>query len=299
MLARGSASDGSELDVLPSLPLHVAIRDHHVLEQAAQRRGRQILAATIACVLFSLGLAAFLFLRAQRAQRLAELRTDFVAAVSHELRTPIASVRMLSELLEGGQVAVEEREEIETTLAGEVRRLASTLERMLRFGALSRGKLVIAPKRTRVQPFLDEGKTRFRAAHPDRDVVVTADERLEADLDEGLMALALDNLLSNAAKYAPEGGPYRLEANEDGRHVVLAVIDSGPGLDRRAQARIFQPFERADDRLSKATEGTGVGLALVRGIARAHRGDATVESTPGRGATFRIRIPKTHQGRKT
>jgi two-component system phosphate regulon sensor histidine kinase PhoR len=292
VVARGAAGDVTDLHVAPQMALHLAPRDHVALAAAARRRGDQILAVTVSCVLVSVALAALLFARTRRAQRLAELRTDFVAAVSHELRTPLASVRMLAELLEGGDVPADERAEVEQTLASETRRLASTLERMLRFGALARGKLAVEPKREPVEPLVRECAARFRETHAGREVVVEVEERLEADLDAGLMALVLDNLLSNAAKYAPDGGPYRLAARARGDRVVFSLGDKGPGLSRQAQARIFLPFERADNRLSRATEGTGVGLALVRGIARAHGGDAKVESAEGQGATFIVEIPK-------
>lgn len=288
-LEPGPATEAGDatVAVTPKLALHVAPRDRGASSRAARRAGVRIVAIAAGCVVLSVGLAALLFARARRAQRLAELRTDFVAAVSHELRTPLATVRMLAELLERGDVAPEERAEVETTLAGETRRLATTLERMLRFGSLARGKLVADPKPTDVGDLV-----RKAAERPGRDVVVEVEEGLVADLDEGLMSLALDNLLSNAAKYAPEGGPHRVRARRVGPDVELSVTDRGPGLDRRAQRRIFHPFERADDRLSRATEGTGVGLAIVRGIARAHGGDAFVESAPGAGATFTIRIPR-------
>jgi two-component system phosphate regulon sensor histidine kinase PhoR len=110
-------------------------------------------------------------------------------------------------------------------------------------------------------------------------------------LNDGLLGLALDNLLGNAAKYAPEGGPYRLEIHVRERTLVLSVGDRGPGLERTTAARVFLPFERADDRLSKAADGTGIGLALVRGIAEAHGGSAHVMTAPGKGATFIIEVP--------
>src|SRR4029079_17933983 len=104
--------------------------------------------------------------------------------------------------------------------------------------------------------------------------------------------LVFDNLLGNAAKYAPDGAPYRVVIERAAGDVVrVSVGDRGPGLDRKARERIFLPFERADDRLVRATEGTGVGLALVRGIAEAHGGRAHVESEPGKGATFIVEIP--------
>jgi two-component system phosphate regulon sensor histidine kinase PhoR len=290
-LKAGKAGDASDVSIAPRLAMRVVARDAESTARAAKSRARRDVALTAGVLLLSVALAAALFARARRAQRLAELRTDFVAAVSHELRTPLASVRMLAELLEAGDVEASERAEIESTLAGETRRLGATLDRMLRFGALARGKLVVDRRRAIVKDVLDDCAARFRTAHPEKDVVVVAYDQLAADLDAGLVALALDNLLSNAAKYAPDGGPYRLESESRHGRLVLSVSDRGPGLDRRAQARVFLPFERADDRLSRATEGTGVGLALVRGIARAHGGDATVESAPARGSTFILAFP--------
>jgi signal transduction histidine kinase len=117
------------------------------------------------------------------------------------------------------------------------------------------------------------------------------DDAIEADVDAVLLGLVFDNLLGNAAKYAPEGAPYRVVIERAGDVVSVSVADRGPGLDRKARERIFLPFERADDRLVRATEGTGVGLALVRGIAEAHGGRAHVISEPGKGATFIVELP--------
>jgi signal transduction histidine kinase len=78
----------------------------------------------------------------------------------------------------------------------------------------------------------------------------------------------------------------------DGAGAAITVADRGPGLHPRDQKRVFEPFERADDRLSRATEGSGIGLSLVRHVATAHGGSASVESAPGRGARFTIRIPE-------
>lgn len=239
-------------------------------------------ACLFALVMFSVSL----FWRARGAQQLADLRTDFVAAVSHELRTPLASVRMFAELLEAGEVAEDERPEVEQALAGETRRLNATLDRMLRFGALSRGKLAPQKSKQKVAPILAEAVARASNAK------LEVDPELEANIDGGLVGLALDNLLSNAKKYAPDGGPYLVRACGEKRRIVIDVTDKGPGLGWRARRLIWKPFERADARLSKATEGSGVGLALVRGIAEAHGGKATVTSKPGQGSTFTLRLPR-------
>ncbi len=289
VLAAGPGT--ASVRVTPELVFHVVPRDPAAADAALARAGTKLFAAALAAVIAALALATFLYARFLGARRLAELRTDFVAAVSHELRTPVASIQMLAELLEQGSVPADERAEVEKTLADESRRLASTLGRMLRFGALSRGKLAVEKKRVRLATIADEAIARFRQRHPTCEVESTLDEALEADVDAGLLGLALDNLLGNAAKYAPDGGPYLVRLRRDGNRATFAVADRGPGLTRRAQARVFLPFERADARLTRATEGTGIGLSLVRGIARAHDGDARVESAPGKGATFILEIP--------
>ena len=290
-LRSGPGATGTNVSLTPQWVLHVAPRDAARAEATRTRAGDTLFGLAIAAVLGSIALAATLYARFLNARRLAELRTDFVAAVSHELRTPLASVQMLAELLEDGSVPEDERAEVEKTIATEARRLAGTLNRMLRFGALARGKLTADKKRVPLRPIAEGAAARLEATHPDRRVIVDVDDQLEADVDAGLLGLALDNLLGNAAKYAPEGHPYRLGMKRDRAKVVISVEDSGPGLDRRAQARVFLPFERIGDRLSRTTEGTGVGLALVRGIAQAHDGDARVESAPGKGATFFLEIP--------
>jgi two-component system phosphate regulon sensor histidine kinase PhoR len=255
------------------------------------RAGNRVFALAMAGTLASLVLAGVLFARFLKARRLADLRTDFVAAVSHELRTPLASVQMLAELLERGDVTPDERPEVEAALARESRRLSETLTRMLRFGALSRGKLQVDATRQHIAPIAREALARFERAHPGKAAALEIDDALEANVDGALLGLVFDNLLGNAAKYAPEGAPYRVIIERDGDVVRVSVSDRGPGLDRKTQRRIFLPFERADDRLVRATEGTGVGLALVRGIAEAHGGRARVESEPGKGATFIVEIP--------
>jgi two-component system phosphate regulon sensor histidine kinase PhoR len=281
----------AKVSVTADLVFHVAPKNDAAERTLVTRAGNRVFALAMAGTLASLVLAGILFARFLKARRLADLRTDFVAAVSHELRTPLASVQMLAELMERGDVSQDERPEVEAALARESRRLSETLTRMLRFGALSRGKLQAEKTRQRLEPLAREAIARFERAQPGKKVELETDETTEADVDGALLGLVFDNLLGNAAKYAPEGTPYRVVIERAGDIVRVSVSDRGPGLDRKARERIFLPFERADDRLVRATEGTGVGLALVRGIAEAHGGHAHVRSELGKGATFIVEIP--------
>jgi signal transduction histidine kinase len=228
--------------------------------------------------------AALQFARARAARRSSELRTDFVSAVSHELRTPIASVRMLAELLEQGRVEPGERGEAHGAIAREARRLGETVDRLLGFSRMAAGRYALTRERARVGAAVARSIDTFEQRHPGL-------PRVQRDID-GSLEVAVDNLLENARKHAPAGAPYLVRVRRDPGGVAVDVEDRGPGIAERDQARIFRPFERADDRLSRATEGSGIGLALVRHVAEAHGGSARVVSKPGAGARFTIVFPE-------
>jgi two-component system phosphate regulon sensor histidine kinase PhoR len=117
-------------------------------------------------------------------------------------------------------------------------------------------------------------------------VVREIERDVEAPVDAGLLRLAVDNLLDNAHKYAPLAAPYRVIVRDEASRLVVEVSDRGPGIAQRDQRRIFAPFERLDDKLSRETEGSGLGLSLVAAVLLAHGGEVRVESELGQGAKF-------------
>ncbi|MEZ4439342.1 MAG: HAMP domain-containing sensor histidine kinase [Polyangiaceae bacterium] len=270
----------------------------HPRPQAVAARSKLILASvSLAASLLAVALAALLFSRMRRARALGALRTDFVAAVSHELRTPIASMRVLAELLAEGRAEEDELPEIHAALVAEAKRLGTTVDRLLSFSRMEAGKATTARQRVNVGEVAREAIARFESRHPEAaPVTAEIDEEVVAAADPHGLGMALDNLLLNARKYAPEGMPYEVSVSRLRDRVRVAVRDHGPGIARRDQKRIFAPFERADDRLSAATEGSGIGLSLVRHVAKSHGGDAEVESTPGEGACFVIWLPDSERG---
>jgi signal transduction histidine kinase len=112
---------------------------------------------------------------------------------------------------------------------------------------------------------------------------------LRADRDA--LTTALLNLLDNACKYTPADKRIALRVYRERQHVVFAVEDNGVGIPATEQRRIFRRFYRVDRELASATTGVGLGLSIVREIARAHRGDVDVVSRPGAGSTFSMRVP--------
>jgi two-component system phosphate regulon sensor histidine kinase PhoR len=114
---------------------------------------------------------------------------------------------------------------------------------------------------------------------------------LVALCDAGAVRQVLDNLLDNAVKYTPEGGRLAVRARADEGEAVIEVEDSGIGIEPRDQQRIFERFYRVDKARSRELGGTGLGLSIVKHIVLAHDGEVSVESLPGRGSTFRVRLP--------
>ena len=110
-------------------------------------------------------------------------------------------------------------------------------------------------------------------------------------LDANAYTLAVLNLIDNAIKYAADGKRIEVKLAQKGEQIELSVRDFGPGIEPEEQAHVFERFYRAKAVRLKPIRGSGIGLALVQHIVRAHHGEVVVESTPGKGATFRLRVP--------
>lgn len=261
--------------------------------RARTTRSERILGALIAGgIALALALAFVLYRRMLATRRTSELRTSFVAGISHELRTPLASVRMLSELMAEGRIEEDERKEVAEALAREALRMQDTVERFLAYAKSERGKLLAAKKPDDLAALVRARARVFSEQHPEVKVEVEAPERAIVSIDRPQIEIVVDNLLSNALKYAPEGQPFCIAVVEGADETSLSVSDRGPGIPRAHAKRIFDAFQRGDDRLSKATSGTGLGLFLVRSIARAHGGDVSVSRPEGGGARFVVDFPR-------
>lgn len=225
----------------------------------------------------------------------ARLQADFLSKVSHDFRTPLTSIRMFVETLRENRVEDgARRERILSLLAQETERLSTLIDRLLEFARLESGQLRFVPKPVDLGEVVRSVVARFEPRTLQGDVQLTATVAPSLPLllaDADALAEIVQNLLDNAFKYT---GPHKriaVEVKGVGRDVELAVTDNGPGVARVDQNRIFDSFYRVDDRLSRATEGAGLGLALTRHIVHAHGGRIRVESDPGAGARFVVVLP--------
>ena len=294
----GAAVTGEAIaagSMLPGWQISFTLLDQTALQEAARRRtavyvwlGGAVIAAALMAGLF----AAQFFRRQARVNR---LKTDLLAAVSHELKTPLASMRLLLEtLLEGERPDASTTREYLQLIAGENLRLARLVENFLTFSRIERNRQRFEFTQTSagavVQAAMDAMRERLHA--PDCQFAVEVSRDLPPVLaDPDALTTVLLNLLDNAYKYTPAEKRIRVRAYQEDGRLVFDVEDNGIGIAPRDQRRIFRRFYQVDRRLARETGGCGLGLSIVEFIVRAHGGEVKVDSRPGAGSTFHVRLP--------
>jgi signal transduction histidine kinase len=224
-----------------------------------------------------------------------EQHDAFINAVTHELKTPVASIRLYLETLQAHTVSEEKRGEFYRIMLEDSDRLLSTIEQILRTGRVgpSRRKLNLAPidLGSVVEGCLARVRTLYKV--PPEALQYESGPRLTilGDLDEVQAAVA--NLLENAVKYSgPDVHVTVAMEQVNGKYVSLRVKDQGVGIPQAELKRIFKRFHRVPGPLATRVKGTGLGLYIVRSVAKRHGGRAWAESEgPGRGSTFLLQFP--------
>ena len=219
------------------------------------------------------------------------LKNDFVSTVSHELKTPLAVIENYAALLQNPDLSEREREDFSARILDASRRMSVLVTNILQVNRLDNQK--IHPKKL---PFnASEAIARCILNYDEKltekniELDTDLDEDLILNQDENLLDCVWTNLLSNAVKFTPEGGRIRVSLQQEAGNAAVCVTDSGCGIRESDLHHIFDKFYQADT--SHATEGNGLGLALVRRIIDLCGGTVTVDSHPGQGASFTVRIP--------
>jgi signal transduction histidine kinase len=242
--------------------------------------------------------AFFLWRDTRRESRIAELRSQFVSSVSHELKTPLTSIRMFAESLqmddEEGSGDPKERAEYLDTIVCETERLTRLLNNVLDFSRIERGQKNYRMESADLSSVVGAAvrTMRFPLAEQGFDLQVDLSEDIPpVSVDRDAIEQAVLNLLSNAMKYSGNSREIGLRLFRQNGSVLIQVSDHGVGIPAGEQLRIFEKFYRVSSKENRAISGTGLGLALVAHIVRAHEGRVEVESEPGQGSTFTIRLP--------
>ena len=221
--------------------------------------------------------------------------TQFTADASHELRTPVSLIRTEAELALRRSRGEAEYQEALRHILLEAERTTKLIEQLLSLSRADSGRetLQMQPVDLRLmlrsvadawQQVAAVRGLQFSATIPVQDAFVMGEETL--------LRRVADILLDNAFKYTPASGVIRLRLEPEGENLVMTVKDSGAGIAKEEHSKIFERFYRVDKARSRAEGGTGLGLAIARWIVTQHRGEITVQSSLGEGATFRVELPK-------
>lgn len=223
-------------------------------------------------------------------QGMETLRTDFIANVSHELKTPLAVMGNYATMLQQPGLSEENRVEYAKAISHSSRKLAALITNILKLNKLENQQ--IFPKHEeydlsgQICECLLAFEDTWEAKGLNIETDIDDDVRLSSDAE--LLSLVWNNLISNAVKFSPEGGTISVSLKSDEKNVVVSVSDTGCGIDPETGKHIFEKFYQGDP--SHATQGNGLGLALVKRVVDILRGEISIQSTPGRGSTFTVRI---------
>ena len=237
---------------------------------------------------------AVVYLNDQSEQvRMEASRRDFVANVSHELKTPVAAMAVLSEAL------LESTDDPETVrrfggkIYDESQRLANMVGELIELSRLQGAERLPDLVAVDVDTVLQEAISRYLVVAEKARIAINIDDVTELRVrgDEALLVTAIDNLISNAIAYSPEGSTVSISRRRTGDMVEIAVTDRGIGIAQADQERVFERFFRVDKARSRATGGTGLGLAIVKHVAANHNGSIRLWSRRGTGSTFTLSIP--------
>ncbi|MBE0547715.1 MAG: PAS domain-containing protein [Rubrivivax sp.] len=229
-----------------------------------------------------------------RAAAADQAKSQFLSRVSHELRTPLNAILGFAQLLDMDAGASKRQRGWIAHVLASGRHLLALMDDILEISSVQTGALPMTLESLPLRPVVEEAWAMLAGAAQEAGIAVIDEvppgHALTVRADRRRLKQIVSNLLSNAIKYNRPGGWVRLRAQAAGDQVELAVTDNGPGLDEVQRARLFQPFERLGAQHGPVA-GTGLGLSLSRQLADAMGGTIEVDSTPGVGSTFRVRMP--------
>jgi two-component system heavy metal sensor histidine kinase CusS len=216
----------------------------------------------------------------------------FSVDAAHQLRTPLTAMQNEIEVTLTKERSQGEYRVVLADMLVQVGTLSETVDGMLRLAQSEGGLDPAHRKRVEVDPLVEEVVEFFVALAEERGIELSVVSESKAAVigDPTWLHQLFANILHNALKYTPQGGRVEVAATATDNEVWIAVRDDGAGLTEEDRARVFASFERGS--ASSAGDGMGLGLALAREIARAHRGAIDVESEPGTGSTFTVRLPR-------
>ncbi len=216
------------------------------------------------------------------------MKSSLISTVSHELRTPLTMITGFSELLLNRPLDPGRAKEAAGQIHESALRLDRLVEDLLSVSRIDSGSLVVRREHLDLPELVQELAATFTSERP-IELELDTDAAVIADRD--MVHRILTNLVSNAVKYSPGGGPVRIAVSQGGASAVISVTDSGIGMSADERSRLFEKFFRADRPEVRNARGTGLGLYITRNLVELQGGTIAVDSTPGEGTTFTFTLP--------
>ena len=226
------------------------------------------------------------------------LRTDFIANVSHEMKTPLAVMQNYGTLLQSHDLTEEKRIEYARAITDASRKLADMMTNILKLNRLENQQIYPNPTTFDLGEQLCESLLQYESTWERKNIEIETDiaEDVLVSADAELLLLVWNNLFSNAFKFTDEGGRVSLSLTADNEYATVKISDTGCGMSAEVGTHIFEKFYQGDT--SHATQGNGLGLPLVKRVVDILQGEIGVESAPGVGTAFTVRIRRAGDGLK-
>jgi two-component system sensor histidine kinase SenX3 len=227
------------------------------------------------------------------AQRVHDIRRDFVANISHELKTPIGALSLLSEAVLGAKDDPDAVVKFATRMQSEAKRLTDLVQEIINLSRVQDSDPLQLAQEVGVEYLIREAIDQCQISADNRKITVTFSETTPTVVlgDRDQLIMAVHNLIENAINYSPEGTKVSISTSIENGIINISVTDQGIGISESEKERIFERFYRVDPARSRQTGGTGLGLSIVKHVASKHGGEVTVWSVENVGSTFSLRLP--------
>lgn len=227
------------------------------------------------------------------AERVHEVRRDFVANISHELKTPIGALSLLSEAVLSAKDEPASVEKFASRMQQEAKRLTELVQEIINLSRLQDSDPLQIAEPLLVSDLISEAVDQCQTTSEARKIGLSVSEQTDAKVygDRDQLLMAIHNLIENAINYSPENTHVSISTRIEGDIVTISVADQGIGISDSELERIFERFYRVDPARSRETGGTGLGLSIVKHVAAKHGGEIKVWSSQNVGSTFALRLP--------
>jgi two-component system sensor histidine kinase SenX3 len=228
-----------------------------------------------------------------QAQRIQDVRRDFVANVSHELKTPIGALLLLSEAVLGAKDDPVAVEKFATRMQIESKRLTDLVQEIINLSRLQDSDPLSVPSELNVQDLVNEAIDQSQVGAENRKISISTGDIANGLVlgDRDQLIMAIQNLVENAINYSPEGTKVTVSSVVEDGIVTISITDQGIGIPENEKDRIFERFYRVDPARSRQSGGTGLGLSIVKHVATKHGGEVSVWSVENVGSTFSLKLP--------